>query len=97
MGLRSWLTHPEGPGDWDFFQESLAINPVHYGVSYVMEVTEKVRGSSSSGLYTWTTSWRSVLDSPIRRITAGSPPGQILLSVSAGKMSISGGCHPEEK
>ena len=42
MGLRSWLTRIEGPGDWDFFKKAIRINPLGYGVSYVIDLAADI-------------------------------------------------------
>jgi len=42
MGLRSWLTRIEEPGDWDFFMKALQINPHGFGVSYVIDIADDI-------------------------------------------------------
>jgi hypothetical protein len=53
MGLRSWLTPLQEPGDWDFFQRAIEINPDGYGVSYVLDVTEPIPGLSEGLWVAW--------------------------------------------
>ena len=42
MGLRSWLTRIEEPGDWDFFKKALRINSLSYGVTYVIDIAADI-------------------------------------------------------
>ncbi len=42
MGFRAWLTRVEVTGDWDFLKKAIEINPLAYGVEYIIDIAEDI-------------------------------------------------------
>jgi len=53
MGLRSWFTRVEAPGEWEFLKKAIRINPLADGVTYIIDITEDTPGLSRGIWVAW--------------------------------------------
>ena len=44
MGLRSWFTKVERPGEWVLLKKAICINPIANRVSYIIDIGEDTPG-----------------------------------------------------
>ena len=67
MGLRSWFTRVEAPGDWDFLKKAICINPLADGVTYIIDITEDTPVFSKAIWVAWSgdTNWSLIKYMPV--------------------------------
>ena len=53
MGLRSWFTRVEVPGEWDFLKKAIRINPLADGVSYIIDIADDTLGLTKGIWVAW--------------------------------------------